>query len=83
MIKSQDDCSKELKPRETRSVDVLVEAISKLETTTKQLAIAVKALKDLTGMTFERYLVDTRWGCVGKMRKTAEQALNKIKELER
>ena len=29
MIRSQDDCSKELKPRETRSVDVLVSAVDR------------------------------------------------------
>ena len=41
MIKSQDDLNKQ-----GRDSEVLLEAISKLETTTKQLKIAIEALID-------------------------------------
>lgn len=87
-IKSQDsliDCN-----NGKRSSETLIETISKLETTIeelertkKQLEIAVNGLRALKSMTFERYLVDTRWGCVGKMREKAEETLKQIEELEK
>ena len=73
----------ETKQQQGRSPDSLIQAIDRIERLEKQLKIAVDGLKELKSMTFERYLIDTRWGCVGKMRKAAEQALNKIEELNK
>lgn len=83
-IKSQDDLNKP----ETHSTEVLLEAISKLETTTKelekvnkQLDVAVNGLEMVRNLWLEnnpmyRYIAM----CAGRITKVA---LEKIKELEK
>lgn len=69
MIKSQDD----LNQPETHSTEVLLEVISKLETTTKQLEIAVEVL--------ESFAIDEFYD--KNVAHKSANALNKIKELEK
>ena len=79
MIKSQDDLNKQ-----GRDSEVLLEAISKLETTTKQLEIAVEVLKiygesdnwDYNNIFCPDDIANYGW-------RPALKALNKIKELEK
>ena len=68
MIKSQDDLNKQ-----GRDSEVLLEAISKLETTTKQLEIAVEVL--------ESFAIDEFYD--KNVAHKSANALNKIKELEK
>ena len=86
MIKSQDD----LNPPEAHSTDVLLEAISKLETTTrelertkKQLDIAVEALKIIEKKSDK---FDDSWGIQEQLdfiKAESQSVLYNIKELEK
>ena len=83
---SQDD----LNQPETHSTDVLIEAISKLETTTnelertkKQLEIAVEALKTIEKKSDK---FDDSWGVQEQLdyiKAEAQSVLYKLKELEK
>lgn len=68
-IKSQND----LNQPKTHSTEVLLEVISKLETTTKQLEIAVEVL--------ESFAIDEFYD--KNVAHKSANALNKIKELEK
>ena len=72
MIKSQDDLNKQ-----GRDSEVLLEAISKLETTTKQLDIA---LKIIDAVMQDEYIMETMDGGLSMYLYTG---LEKIKELEK
>ena len=86
MIKSQDDLNKP----ETHSTEVLLEAISKLETTTnelertkKQLDVAVEALKTIEKKSDK---FDDSWGVQEQLdyiKAEAQSVLYNIKELEK
>ena len=86
MIKSQDDLNKP----ETHSTEVLLEDISKLETTTnelertkKQLEIAVEALKTIEKKSDK---FDDSWGVQEQLdyiKAEAQSVLYKLKELEK
>ena len=74
-IKSQDEL-----PQSGRDNSTLIEVISKLETTTKQLEIAVEALEWYDGL--EYILFD--WTLfTGQKTGTAKESLEQIKELEK
>ena len=72
-IKSQDD----IKHQDTRSSDVLIEAIEKCEKLEKQLEIAVKYLKKIC----DDYNCSTCMSCIGSA--FAKTALYEIKELDK
>lgn len=66
-VKSQDEIN-----QGGRKSDVLVEAISKLEITTKQLEIALDGLKSIA---YDEYVYETR--------RHAQYTLEKIRELDK
>ena len=87
-IKSQDsllDCNDG-----KRSSETLIQAISKLETTTKQLEktklqleIAMTGLKTIKSMEFERYLMANGWVAVNHMRETAKTYIKQVERLNK
>lgn len=84
-VKSQDELNEG-----GRKSDVLVEAISKLETTTKelekvklQLEMALTGLKTIRNMEFERYLMANGWVAVDRMRETAKAYIKQVERLNK
>ena len=77
-IKSQDDLSTTNDGK--RSSDVLLSKIDELEKTKLQLNIALKGLKTIKSMEFERYLMANGWVAVNQMRETAKTYIKQVEE---